>query len=89
MLRLDLTAEPRWLDLGRGVRLHAAPLTTVLMVAARNDAAVDALPASASDEEQTIPASTSPTHPIRFMASLRPRIIGFARRVGATRPYPY
>ena len=28
MLRLDLTAEPRWLDLGHGVRLRTAPLTT-------------------------------------------------------------
>ena len=37
MLRLDLTAEPRWLDLGHGVRLRAAPLTTALMVASRSD----------------------------------------------------
>ena len=35
MLRLDLTTEPRWLDLGHGVRLRVAPLTTALMVAAR------------------------------------------------------
>jgi hypothetical protein len=40
MLRLDLTAEPRWLDLGHGVRLRAAPLATALMVAARSDPAV-------------------------------------------------
>ena len=33
MLRLDLTTEPRWLDLGHGVRLRVAPLTTALMVA--------------------------------------------------------
>ena len=44
MLRLDLTAEPRWLDLGHGVRLRVAPLTTALMVAARSDPAVEALP---------------------------------------------
>ena len=50
MLRLNLTAEPRWLDLGHGVRLRVAPLTTALMVAARNDPAVEALPATASDE---------------------------------------
>ena len=24
MIRLDLSREPRWLDLGHGVRLHAA-----------------------------------------------------------------
>ena len=40
MLRLDLAAEPRWLGLGHGVRLHTAPLSTALMVAARNDAAL-------------------------------------------------
>ena len=45
MLKLDLTAEPRWLDLGHGVRLRVAPLTTALMVAARSDPAVEAMPA--------------------------------------------
>ena len=54
MLKLDLTAEPRWLDLGHGVRLRVAPLTTALMVAARSDAAVEALPATASDEERAL-----------------------------------
>ena len=38
MLRLDLTSEPCWLDLGHDVRLRVAPLTTALMVAARSDA---------------------------------------------------
>ena len=41
MLRLDLTAEPRWLDLGHGVRLRAAPLTTAMMVASRSDGRID------------------------------------------------
>jgi hypothetical protein len=54
MLKLDLTAEPRWLDLGHGVRLRAAPLTTALMVAARSDAAVETLPATASDEARAL-----------------------------------
>ena len=54
MLRLDLTAEPRWLDLGYGVRLRLAPLTTALMVAARSDAAVETLPATATDEERAL-----------------------------------
>ena len=54
MLRLDLTAEPRWLDLGHGVRLRVAPLSTALMVAARNDAALEALPANASDEARAL-----------------------------------
>ena len=50
MLRLDLTAEPRWLGLGHGVRLHVAPLTTALMVAARADLAVAGLPETAAPE---------------------------------------
>ena len=54
MLRLDLTAEPRWLDLGHGVRLRLASLTTALMVAARNDPTVEALPATSSDEERAL-----------------------------------
>jgi hypothetical protein len=54
MLRLDLTAEPRWLDLGHGVRLQLGPLTTALMVAARSDDTVEALPETASDEERAL-----------------------------------
>ena len=54
MLKLDLTAEPRWLDLGHGVRLRVAPLTTALMVAARSDPALEALPLTASDEARAL-----------------------------------
>ncbi|MFO1141193.1 MAG: hypothetical protein U1E59_02195 [Amaricoccus sp.] len=54
MLRLDLSAGPRWLDLGHGVRLETAPLTTALMVAARSDPALEALPETASDEARAL-----------------------------------
>lgn len=54
MIRLDLSREPSWLDLGHGVRLHVLPLTTALMVASRSDAQVEALPESASDEERAV-----------------------------------
>ncbi len=54
MLRLDLVAEPRWLDLGHGVRLRVAPLTTALMVASRGDPAIEVLPEAASDEERAL-----------------------------------
>lgn len=37
MLRLNLSNEPRWLDLGYGVRLLVEPLTTAIMLAARSD----------------------------------------------------
>lgn len=50
MIRLDLSREPRWLDLGHGVRLHVGPLTTSLMAAARSDLAVTNLPEGASNE---------------------------------------
>ena len=54
MLRLDLTSEPRWLDLGHGVRLRAAPLTTALMVASRSDPAPSRRCRTASDEERAL-----------------------------------
>ncbi len=51
MIRLNLTATPEWLDLAPGLRLKVAPLTTALMVSARADAALEALPDDASKEE--------------------------------------
>ncbi len=50
MIRLDLTNEPTWLDLGHGVRLLLHPLTTAMMVASRNDPAVGELDEDATDE---------------------------------------
>jgi hypothetical protein len=51
MIRLNLTATPTWLTLAPGLRLHVAPLTTALMVSARADPAIDAMPEGASQEE--------------------------------------
>jgi hypothetical protein len=51
MLRLNLAREPYWLDLGHGVRLHIEPLTTALMMAARADPAVEALPETAGQDQ--------------------------------------
>lgn len=50
MIRLNLSREPSWLDLGHDVRVRVAPLTTSLMAAARSDLAVGALPEGASNE---------------------------------------
>jgi hypothetical protein len=50
MLRLDLEREPRWLDLGHGVRVHVRPGTTALVMAARA-AARDAGGASDVDDD--------------------------------------
>lgn len=54
MIRLDLSTKPRWLDLGSGLRLHVLPVTTAIMVAARNDPAVEALPKDASQEQMAL-----------------------------------
>ena len=51
MLRLNLAREPYWLDLGLGVRVRVAPLTTALMVATRSDPTVRGLPEGTSDDE--------------------------------------
>ena len=50
MIRIQLSPEPQWLDLGHGVRLQLLPLTTSLMVATRSDPAVQALEADASND---------------------------------------
>jgi len=54
MLKLDLSNKPTWLDLGHGVRILLGPLTTAMMVAARNDPAITALPEKATDEESAL-----------------------------------
>ena len=50
MIRIQLSPEPQWLDLGHGVRLLLLPLTTALMVATRSDTAVQDLAADASND---------------------------------------
>ena len=50
MIRINLSPEPQWLDLGHDVRLQLLPLTTALMVATRSDPAVQALDESASND---------------------------------------
>ena len=50
MIRLNLTATPEWLDLAPCLRLLVGPLTTALMVSARADPAIEALPEGATQE---------------------------------------
>ena len=52
MIRINLSPEPQWLDLGHGVRLQLLPLTTALMVATRSDPAVQELEADASNDSR-------------------------------------
>ena len=51
MLRLNLKTGPEWLDLGHGVRLQVAPLTTAIMMAARKDTQGQIALPEASDPE--------------------------------------
>ena len=59
MIRLNLIAAPEWLELAPGLRLQVAPLTTALMVSARADAALEALPEEASQEELALAMAKS------------------------------
>lgn len=52
MIRINLSPEPQWLDLGHGVRLQLLPLTTALMVATRSDPAVQSLDADSSNDSR-------------------------------------
>ena len=54
MLKLNLSNEPVWLELGHGVRVRLLPLTTALMVAARNDQTIADLPENATDEQSAL-----------------------------------
>lgn len=54
MLKLNLSNESTWLDLDHDVRLQLLPLTTTLMVAARNDPAISDLGDEANDEESAL-----------------------------------
>ena len=51
MLKLSLKSEPSWLDLGHGVRLFVEPLSSAMMLAARNDPAVRALAGDPAQDE--------------------------------------
>ena len=59
MIRLNLTATPQWLDLAPGLRLLVAPLTTALMVSARADPTIEALPDDASQEDLALAMAKS------------------------------
>jgi len=56
MLRLNLSHEAQWLDLGHGVEILVAPMTTALMMAARKEAQVQiTLPEEAVSNGSELP----------------------------------
>lgn len=50
MLKLNLSNESRWIDLAGGVKIKAKPLTSAMMLAARNNSRVVALAQGRVDE---------------------------------------
>lgn len=70
MLRLRLSTEPEWLDLGHGVRLFVEPLTTAVMLAARSDPAI-----MAATQNQEIEDSASNDDLARIVAKAVARIV--------------
>ena len=50
MIRLNMTTEPRWIDLLPGLMIRVAPITTSIMAAARSDVSLDTLDADAPKE---------------------------------------
>ena len=59
MIRLNMTSAPDWLTLAPDLRVQVAPLTTALMVSARADPAIEALPETAPREELALAMAKS------------------------------
>ena len=59
MIRLKMTSAPDWLTLAPDLRVQVAPLTTALMVSARADPAIEALPETATREELALAMAKS------------------------------
>ena len=66
MIRINLSPEPQWLDLGHGARLQLLPLTTALMEATRSDTAVQDLAADASNDRAGRRCSPQPSPVVRW-----------------------
>jgi len=85
MLRLNLSNEPSWLDLGHGVRLLVEPLTTAVMLAARSDPSILAATAdvkvidawTAADDDDVTQSETGPSNDdlARIVAKAVARIV--------------
>ena len=85
MLRLDILSQPRWLDLGHGVRLFVEPLTTAVMLAARSDPSILAATAdikvidawTTADDDDVTQSETGPSNDdlARIVAKAVARIV--------------
>ena len=64
MLRLNLTRDPKWIDLGYGVRVLTLPLTSAVLISLRGDVALQ-------DAESLAPAEQA----LRFAKAVASRVI--------------
>ena len=64
MLRLNLTRDPKWIDLGYGVRVLALPLTSAVLISLRGDLEL-------KDAELLAPAEQA----LRFAKAVASRVI--------------
>ena len=71
MLRLNLTRDPKWIDLGYGVRVLALPLTSAVLISLRGDVALE-------DAESLAPAEQA----LRFAKAVASRVITAWEGVG-------
>jgi len=64
MLRLNLTRDPKWIELGHGVRVLTLPLTSAILISLRGDVALQ-------DAESLAPAEQA----LRFAKAVASRVI--------------
>lgn len=71
MLRLNLTRDPKWIDLGYGVRVLTLPLTSAVLISLRSDMALQ-------DAESLAPVEQA----LRFAKAVASRVIAEWEGVG-------
>jgi len=71
MLRLNLSRDPKWIDLGFGVRVLTLPLTSAVLISLRGDVALQ-------DAESLAPAEQA----LRFAKAVASRVIAEWEGVG-------
>lgn len=71
MLRLNLSRDPKWIDLGYGVRVLTLPLTSAVLLSLRGDIALQ-------DAESQAPAEQA----LRFAKAVASRVIAEWEGVG-------
>ena len=71
MIRLNLSHDPKWIDLGYGVRVLVLPLTSAVLISLRDDI-------SLADAETLAPAEQA----LRFAKAVASRVITAWKGVG-------